>query len=176
MGYGESERRYAEPFANALVADGGFRTWVVAQTEFAAFAENASLLHEENEEEAQRRRQTWWRSHFTEACRCDGCSGKETDLLAIFETSTGFRFALHVEIKHPTDRFKADSRQSRGYPLRARCWSIEPPAAVLSHHLATTVLLYSAVKHTEYAAHLGCFGALITFEALRAQFPHATVA
>jgi hypothetical protein len=176
MGYGEYERRYAEPFANALVARGGFRSWVIAQTEFANFAGDARLLHEEMKRKRSAAAQTWWRSHFSEACRCDGCSGQETDLLAIFETSTRFRFALHVEVKHPTDRFKGGGRQSRGYPLRARCWSIKPPAAVLPHHLATTVLLYSAAKHTEYDAHLGCFGALITFEALRANFPHATAA
>ena len=49
--------------------------------------------------------QTWWRSHYHTKCACLGCKGevqtRETDLLAIFETTTGGRFALHFEVKHP---------------------------------------------------------------------------
>jgi hypothetical protein len=173
VGYGETERRFAQPFADALANDPAFRHWVLQQTEFASFAAGARLLHEEMKE----RRgvsQNWWRSHYTEACRCDGCSGKETDLLAVFETETGFRFALHIEVKHPWDRFKGDGVQSKGYPLRAKCWTENPPAAVLPHHQATTVLLCSSDKTGEYFPHLQHFKTLITFEEIRKYFPHAT--
>ncbi|MEJ0078818.1 MAG: hypothetical protein WDO17_25950 [Alphaproteobacteria bacterium] len=175
MGYGEKERRYAEPFANALVADADFRTWVIRQTVFAKFAENARLLHEEMKQRRSGVSQNWWRSHFTETCRCAGCSGKETDVLAIFETEAGFRFALHIEVKHPGDKFKNDGIQSKGYPIRASCWTINPPPNVVCHHQATTVLLFSSLKSGEYARHLAYFQTLITFESLRKNFPHATV-
>jgi hypothetical protein len=174
LGYGERERRYAEPFASALVTDAAFRAWVIAQTVFASFASDARLLHEEMKQRRSAISQNWWRSHFTESCRCAGCSGKETDLLAIFETATGFRFALHIEVKHPADKFKSDGIQSRGYPIRASCWAANPPQNVVRHHQATTVLLFSSSKAYEYAAHLPHFATLITYEALRANFPHAT--
>lgn len=102
----------AEPFARALVEDIAFRNWVIGRTEFASFAENSRLLNEEMHQ--KRNAENWWRSHFTEKCRCADCSGKETDLLAIFETPTGFRFALHIEFKRPGDKFKSDGVQSAG--------------------------------------------------------------
>jgi hypothetical protein len=173
VGYGETERRFAQPFADALVNDPSFRSWVLRQTEFACFAEGARLLHEEMKQRRSSVSQNWWRSHYTEACRCEGCSGKETDLLAIFETETGFRFALHIEVKHPGDGFK-DGVQSRGYPLRAKCWTETPPAKVLPHHQATTALLFSSTKADEYFPHLQHFKTLITFEEVRKNFPHAT--
>lgn len=144
------------------------------QTEFAPFASCAKLLHEEMKLRRGGVSQNWWRSHFTETYRCAGCSGKETDLLAIFETETGFRFAIHIEVKHPGDRFKKDGIQSRGYPLRAHCWTGKPPKNVLPHHQATTALLFSEAKSAEYAGHLSHFKTRITFESLRKNFPHAT--
>lgn len=176
MGYGETERLYAQPFAEALVSDPAFRVWVLRQTEFASFADEARVLHEEMKQQRSGVSQNWWRSHYTEACRCDGCSGKETDILAVFETGTGLRFALHVEVKHPRDRFKADGIQARGYPLRASCWLEKPPPKVLPHHQATTVLLFSSEKKTEYLPHLSHFKTLITFENIKKNFPHATAA
>jgi hypothetical protein len=174
MGYGEIERQYAEPFAEALVNDSAFRTWVVQQTEFAGFAQDCRLLHEEMKQRRSGVSQNWWRSHYTEVCRCLGCSGKETDILAIFEAKNGLRFALHIEVKHPRDRFKSDGVQSRGYPIRASCWIGNPPLNVLPHSQATTVLLFSATKSDEYASHLPNFKTLITIESVRQNFPHAT--
>lgn len=174
MGYGDIERRHAEPFALALIQDPDFRAWVIRHTEFANFADEARILHEEMKQ-LRGTSQTWWRSHYTEKCRCAGCSGKETDLLAIFETTTAFRFAIHIEVKHPRDRFKNDGIQSRGYPLRAQCWVLNPPASVLPHHMATTLLLFSETKAEEYAQHLCHFEAHITFESIKKCFPHATV-
>jgi hypothetical protein len=174
MGYGEKERQYAQPFAEALVDDATFHTWVLRQTEFAEFADGAKLLHEEMKQRRSGVSQNWWRSHYTETCRCAGCSGKETDLLAIFETETGLRFAVHFEVKHPGDKFKPDGVQSSGYPIRATCWTTTPPPNVLPHHQASTALLFSSRKSREYAEHLPHFRTLITFESLKSSFPHAT--
>src|SRR5262245_63753508 len=121
MRYGTVEFRYAAPIAGALATDPAFRTWMLSKTEFAASAGDARLLHEEMKDWRSGVAANWWRSHFREKCRCQGCSGKETDLLAIFEDRTGQRFALHFEVKHPGDRFKPDGVQSRGYALRAAC-------------------------------------------------------
>jgi hypothetical protein len=119
MLYGSIEFSYVEPFANSLVADPGFRSWVLRQTKFAAFAEEARLLHEEMRAQRNRGSATWWRSHFTEKCRCEGCSGQETDILAIFEEAMGMRFALHFEVKQPTDKFPISKDQGANYALRS---------------------------------------------------------
>jgi hypothetical protein len=173
MGYGAKELIYAEPFANALVNDPAFRVWVLRQTIFSTFAD-ARLLHREMS--MKRNAKYWWRSHFTERCRCQGCSGQETDLLAIFETVTGFRFALHVEVKHPGDKFKEGGRQAASYPIRAQCWADEAPDKVLQHSMATTALLCSDTKLTEYTDHASYFASLFTFEEIGKHFPNASPA
>lgn len=174
MLYGSLEFAYAEPFAGALASDPAFRSWVLRQTKFASFADEASLLHEAMRAKRGKSTATWWRSHFTEKCRCQGCSGQETDILAIFEVADGTRFALHIEVKQPTDRFPATKDQAANYALRADCWVKTPPKAVLPHSDATTLLLCSASKLREYAAHLPKFGTVLTFEEVSAAFPQAT--
>lgn len=54
MSYGSLELTYAQPFAESLIADPAFRAWVLRRTKFAAFADEASLLHDE-----MRMRRTW---------------------------------------------------------------------------------------------------------------------
>ncbi len=171
MIYGYSERRYAEPFAEALVNDPVFRSWVLRQTIFANYADEARLLHREMHAQRNGNAKTWWRSHFTEACRCSGCSGRETDLLAIFGTATALRFAIHVEVKHPADKFNNET-QAPAYPVRAQCWAASAPESVLQHDRATTALLCSARKLPEYAKHLRHFETLITFEDIEKAFPN----
>jgi hypothetical protein len=173
MAYGAKELMYAEPFANALVNDPAFRAWVLQQTIFSAFAD-ARLLHREMQ--MKRNAKYWWRSHFTEACRCQGCSGQETDLLAIFETETGFRFGLHIEVKHPGDKFKEGGRQAASYPIRAQCWASDgkTPAKVVRHSMATTALLCSDSRLIDYAAHISQFASVFTFEEIKRRFPGAS--
>ncbi len=174
MLYGSIEFTYAEPFANALVADPEFRSWILRRTRFAAFAEETRLLHEEMRAQRSGSSATWWRSHFTEKCRCQGCSGQETDILAIFETAAGMRFGLHFEVKQPADRFPTRKDQAANYALRAKCWAASAPRAVVPHVDAATVLLCSATKLAEYSPHLSKFGTVITFEELAEAFPQAT--
>jgi hypothetical protein len=173
--YGSVEFTYAEPFANALVGDPAFRSWVLRQTKFVAFADEARVLHDEMRAQRSTKSATWWRSHFTEKCRCQGCSGQETDILAIFETATGTRFGLHFEVKQPNDKFPTNKDQATNYTLRAKCWATSPPKAVVPHADAATVLLCSTSKLSEYAPHLSKFDTVITFEEVARIFPMATV-
>lgn len=170
MKYGSIEYSYAAPFARALAVDDVFRNWVVSKTEFREMS-TARLLDAEMAAWRGNPTAEWWRFHFTEKCRCAGCSGKETGILAIFESTEGTRFGLHFEVKHPADNFKDDGVQFRGYPLRAQCWAATPPAKVLPHHQASTVLLFSDHKRTQFAPHLLHFRTLITFEEIGATFP-----
>lgn len=174
MLYGSIEFTYAEPFANALVTDGAFRSWVLKQTKFASLADNSRLMHNEMQAQRSAGSATWWRSHFTEKCRCQGCSGQETDILAIFE-APGSRFGLHFEVKHPTDKFPTKRDQAANYALRAKCWSTSAPKSVVPHSDAATVLLCSSLKLMAYAPHLAKFGNVITFEDIAMAFPQATL-
>jgi hypothetical protein len=173
MRYGSLEFAYAAPFANALAEDETFRIWILRQTKFSRIAPRAKLLNREMRERRAKSAQNWWRSHFTEKCRCDGCSGQETDILAIFEGNPGERFALHIEVKQPTDRFPPGKDQAKNYALRAQCWIKSPPKAILPHAEADTMLLCSASKLDEYTPHLPAFGAVVTFEEVAKQFPKA---
>jgi hypothetical protein len=171
MRYGSIEFMYAEPFANLLATDARFCAWVLHKTKFAAFADGARVLHGEMRQRRSQQSATWWRSHFTEKCRCQGCSGQETDILAIFEAKTGTRFGLHIEVKQPADKFPTNKDQASNYAFRAACWVKSPPASVLRHSDAATVLLYSAAKCNEYATQLAKFGTALTFEEVAAEFP-----
>jgi hypothetical protein len=171
MVYGLEELRHAKPFADALVSNPTFKAWVLKKTKFAEHAHDAQLLHREILARRRRGTKYWWRSHYTESCRCFGCSGQETDLLAIFETAKGLRFAIHIEVKHPKDGFTKGGNQAAAYPVRALCWVSKTPPAVLPHTAATTGLLCSETKLRDYAPHLEHFKAVITFEDAWKNFP-----
>jgi hypothetical protein len=175
MLYGSVEFTYAEPFAEALATDPAFRSWVLGRTKFVGFAEGSRVLRDEMRARRSSSSATWWRSHYTERCRCQGCSGQETDILAIFEAATGVRFALHFEVKQPADKFPTDKDQAANYAIRANCWVASAPKAVLPHADAATALLCSAEKLKEYMPHLCKFGTVITFEEIARAFPKATL-
>jgi hypothetical protein len=170
--YGGLEFQYAEPFANGLVGDLEFRSWVLSQTKFGGVAQTATVLHKEMAAKRSAKAENWWRSHFSERCRCPGCSGQETDLLAIFEAPDRDRFALHFEVKQPTDHFPKGKDQAANYALRASCWVANPPAAILSHGDAATVLLCSQARLRGYGDQPRKFDSVITFERIAAEFPN----
>lgn len=174
MRYGSVEFAYAEPFADALAADSAFSSWVLRRTKLAPVADVAILLHDEMRARRSAKADSWWRSHYTERCRCQGCSGQETDLLAVFDVAGRARVALHVEVKQPADDFPKNKDQAMNYALRAACWVRSPPLAVLPHHAADTLLLYSASRRSDYALNLPKFGAALTFEEVAREFPQAT--
>jgi hypothetical protein len=163
MDYGRKEFIVAAPVAERLVGDDHFRTWLLKQTKFAPFAKEARLLHEEMAAKRSKVAKTWWRSHFTESCRCSGCSGQETDLLAVFENAAGERFALHFEVKNNEDDFHSE-RQAASYRVRAQCWIVKPPNKVLPHKDAATVLLCARKNLKKHGTHKDYFDTVITFE------------
>jgi len=163
MRYGGIEWQYAEPIARALVEVQDFRTWVLKRTRFAAYASKAQLLHKDMKARRNPSAETWWRSHYTEKCRCPGCSGQETDLLAVFSAGAT-RFTLHFEVKRPGDKFPHNKDQARNYGLRAQCWTRTPPPAILPHQEADTLLIFSETQREEFSPHIEKFGASFTFE------------
>ena len=171
MKYGSVEYQYAEPIARGPIEEAAFRRWVLSKSKFSNSAD-ARLFHKEMKAYRNNPTAEWWRFYFTEGCRCLGCSGKETDILTIFEEAAGLRFAMHFEIKQPNDKFKADGVQAQGYPIRAAYWVSKPPPRVLPHQDASTGLFFSEAKRVEYCAHLDNFQTKITFEEVERDFPH----
>jgi hypothetical protein len=171
MKYGSAEYAYADPIARGLVEDAAFRRWVLSKSTFSK-SSGARILDKEMRSHRRNSTAEWWRFYFTESCRCLGCSGKETDILAIFEDTSGLRFAMHFEIKQPKDKFKSDGIQARGYPLRAECWVGKPPPRVLPHQAASTGIFFSEAKRTGYGPHLDSFQTKVTFEEIEKEFPH----
>jgi hypothetical protein len=172
--YSHIEHRYAEPFAEALADDAGFRDWVLGKTKFADRGV-CRVLCSEMRAIRTNPQAPWWKNHFTNSCNCFGCGGRETDIFAVLEDERGFRFGLHVEVKQPKDRFNPLSRQAERYKARAECWSKSAPPTILAHSDAATVILCSEEKLKAFAAEIELFDVPITFEEIRREFPNATL-
>jgi hypothetical protein len=174
--YGHLEHRYAEPFAETLAADPHFRAWVLQQTKFADRGESRVLLDQMRALRTSRQA-PWWKNYFTPSCNCFGCvGGRETDVFAVLDDTQGARFALHIEIKQPTDRFNPKAMQADRYRARAACWVYSAPRTVLAHADACTIILCSETKRANFATEIERFDNCITFEEIARTFPHATVA
>ena len=159
------EHTYCEPFAEALAEDKAFRIWVLQRAGLGDFSMSARCLREE-----QRVKRPgamfWWKDYYCHEsrCNCDGLAGRQIDILAIFQDSMDRTVGLHIECKHPKDRFK-NSAQARGYKKRALCWGPEglQPNTVLSHGEAVTVLLCDR-NHRHIDADLAAFDTVLYFD------------
>jgi hypothetical protein len=173
MKYAAKEKEFSEPFAHQLASDPAFLRWILDKTKFRELDE-AHVLADEMKRQRSKAATTWWGSHYTESCRCFGCEGSETDILAIVSDSHGRTVALHVEVKQPSDRFNVDRGQAERYPARAACWVSRTPPKVLPHEDACTILLCSSDKLSGLAAEAAYFDTVVTFEEIARDFPRAT--
>ncbi|HET8750576.1 MAG TPA: hypothetical protein VFM42_07530, partial [Sphingomicrobium sp.] len=172
--YGHLEHDYAEAFAEALCEDEAFRDWVLFRTRFAEIR-NTHVIRDEMHSLRKSSAAPWWKNYFTYSCDCFGCEGgRETDVFAVIEDEVGSRFALHVEVKQPTDRFDPAVEQAKRYKMRAACWAANAPPTVPAHSQACTLLLCSAAKLCVFANEIGPFDLVITFEEIARSFPNAT--
>ena len=169
--YGEEEVRYARPIAAGLQNNPSFRLWFIEQTSFAQYALIARLNDEEQKALRTPGTLTWWRSYWTmkASCHCGNCRERETDLMAVFSNPDGYRFALHVEVKGPHDRFSLD--QARDYRSRADCWKgrERAPKRILPHDKASTVLICDDKFKQDNRVHLDFFDTIITFGQIASQ-------
>jgi hypothetical protein len=174
--YAIKEKLISKPFAEALALSSAFRAWVIGRTKFAASANDAVLLDAEMMALRNPDTANWWVSHHHSRCDCFGCKGgKETDILAVFAAAQT-RFALHFEVKQPGDQFKAEKRQPEAYKIRAACWVKSPPARVLPHQDAATILICSPTKLRDYKVHRQNFDETITIQEIGEAFPGVFVA
>jgi hypothetical protein len=171
--YAAKEKPFSEPFADQLANDPAFLRWILGKTKFSDL-DGAHVLADEMKKKRSKAATTWWASHYSESCRCFGCEGSETDILAMVADSNGRIVALHVEVKQPSDRFNLDRRQAERYPVRAACWVSSAPPNVLAHDDACTILLCSSDRLSGMAAEAAQFDAVVTFEEIARDFPAGT--
>lgn len=171
MKYGSLEYQYAEPIARALVTNVKFSHWVLSKSKFSAFAD-ARLLREEMIAHRKNATAEWWRFHFSMRCNDPCCSGgRETDIFAVYESSVGQRFAMHFEVKQPTDKFDPKRLQGQRYALRAKCWIDKTPSKILKHQDASLGIFFSEAKRAAFEPVLSYFPTQITFEEIEKAFP-----
>lgn len=169
--YGYKEHVYADAFANALCNDVLFLSWVLNGTKFTDSV-GLTVLREEMVRKRPKAK-FWWKNYWTGSCTCLGCSGSETDIFVVCGSERGERFALHIEVKQPTDRFDPAKRQGERYRARAACWAANPPKTVPEHSDAATLLICSEDKLATFVDEISMFDRTITFETLREKFPAA---
>lgn len=166
MAYGDNELRYAQPIAEGLVQNIDFRKWFLSKTRFAPHAEVARLLDSEQKARRSPGAATWWRSYWTgNSYPFKGeCGERETDLLAVFDVSGKFRFAIHVEVKAPKDIFGIE--QAKDYAIRSKCWAGagRNPKTVLPHDEGICVLCCDRAFSEKHPMELSFFDSVITFD------------
>ncbi|RWC59489.1 hypothetical protein [Mesorhizobium sp.] len=108
-----TERQLDEAFAERLIADAKFRTWVLQPSKFASLLPEVRLLHEELSASRRMAVNSWRHVWCTLPDRTQG----ETDIFAVFETRERYRFSVHIENKPP--RCTLRKLQAENYPKRA---------------------------------------------------------
>jgi hypothetical protein len=158
------EHSYCEPFAEALARNAAFRTWVLEKAGLVDFAASAQCLWEKQRVQRPHAK-FWWKDYFCHErrCKCLGLAGRQVDVLAIFQNGKR-TIGLHVECKHPKDRFK-NPAQADGYKRRASCWGPEGrnPATVLPHGEAITALMCDR-KHKHADSDVRAFDFVLYFD------------
>ncbi|WP_156358145.1 hypothetical protein [Sphingobium sp. Leaf26] len=169
--YGYKEHVYAAAFADTLRDNSAFLNWLIGQTIFAD-RNGCRVLWEEMTAKRPNAK-FWWKNYWTGSCACEGCSGSETDIFVVVADDVERRFALHIEVKQPTDRFDPLKRQGQRYRTRALCWAGKAPKTVPAHEQATTILLFSELKRNAFIHEIAEFDVAMTFESVRRVFPTA---
>jgi hypothetical protein len=170
--YGPIEHRYCEPVAEALAADQNFAKFFMKRAGYDDWAEAIVCLRDE-----QARLRTsgayWWKNVFCHEnrCECPNLRGREIDILAVFQRSNGDRLGMHIECKHPTDRFSKG--QAARYRERFGCWTKEGkgPKTIPKHNAAVAILICDR-SNRHAAVDLSCFDAVIFFDEISMHLPN----
>lgn len=159
------EHTYCEPFAEGLAHDVAFRTWILQKAGLNDFALSAQCLWEKQREQRPGSR-FWWKDYYCheKRCICEGLAGRQIDVLAIFQDGGKRTIGLHVECKHPKDRF-SNADQARGYKKRAFCWGPEDATLGLCCRMARLLqLLMCDRKHRHAEADVKGFDVVLYFD------------
>ena len=135
---------YLDAIATGVFSEQSVRDWLVATTRHASAYEGARSLHLDQQSIRPKPERYYCTYHCGKdsncTCRIDGSKSLETDAMFFLEALSGRRLGVHVEFKHPGERFGFG--QAEGYPLRAACWAdrVRCPGTVLPHDDWLTVI------------------------------------
>jgi hypothetical protein len=170
--YGRVEHGYCEPVAEALAGDPEFARFFMARAGVVDWADSFVCLKQE-----QARLRTsgkyWWKNVFCSEsrCECPNLSGREIDILAVFQRDDGERLGIHIECKHPGDKFS--NGQAARYRERLLCWTRDGkgPRTIPRHHSAVAILICSR-DHRHDAGDVSQFDGVIFFDEISARLPN----
>lgn len=135
------EHRYCSPFAETFADSVEFRDWLLSRFGLSDWAGRSTSL--KSQQCSARKARFWWKNYFCHEsrCTCPNLAGREIDILLFCRRDDGRTLAIHVECKHPNDRFSEG--QAKSYPSRAACWASGSggPRSLLPHDQTITVLI-----------------------------------
>lgn len=141
-GYSEKAQPYLDAIADGVFRSQRVRDWIISGTPAAAAYERAGVLIDEQRAVRWRAKQTkqpFWANYFCGrdsrcTCRIEGSKSLESDAIFFFRNSSNRILAVHIEFKHPAERFGIG--QPEGYPLRAACFArtYHDRATINPHH------------------------------------------
>lgn len=128
--------------AKALATDAAFARFFMERAKRCDWTEEFRCL--DREQAALRTSGAyWWKNVFCSEsrCLCPNLRGREIDILAVFERADGARLGMHIECKHPGDRFSAG--QAARYRERLECWTQQGrgPRTIPRHETAVAILM-----------------------------------
>jgi hypothetical protein len=142
----------AQPYLNAIAASvfasQNVRDWLIKGTTAEANYTGCDVLVDEQRAVRWRVRPTkqpFWANYWCGrdsrcTCRIADSKGLESDAIFFFRNSLSRILAVHVEFKHPGERFGFG--QPEAYPLRAACFvkTYQDRQTLNAHHDWTTVI------------------------------------
>jgi hypothetical protein len=151
--YAEKAQPYLDAIADAVFNSQGVRDWLIKGTSAESTYAGSRVLIDEQRAVRWRQKATkqpYWANYFCGrdsrcTCRIAGGKGLESDAIFFFRNSSKQILAVHVEFKHPNERFTFG--QPEAYPLRAACfvktWRERP---TLNAHDDWTTVIFCDVK------------------------------
>jgi hypothetical protein len=170
--YGSVEHGYCEPVAEALASDPEFARFFMMRAGVGDWAESFVCL---KQEQAQLRTsgKYWWKNVFCSEsrCECPNLSGREIDILVVFQRMDGERLGLHIECKHPGDKFSKG--QAARYRERLSCWTKDGKGPrTIPRHRAALAILMCGRHHRHMADDVAQFDGVIFFDEISARLPN----
>jgi hypothetical protein len=165
----------AQPFLDAIAASvfasQATRNWLIAGTPAEGSYKDCSVLVDEQRLKRGLTKQPFWANYWCGrdskcTCRIEGSKGLESDAIFFFKNSEDRILALHVEFKHPKEKFGFG--QPEAYPLRAACFAqtYGQRSSLNPHHEWATVIFCGAETLSD--PRISCFQRIITHaEALK---------
>lgn len=146
--YSAKAQPYLDAIAQGVFTSQRVRDWLITGTPVAEDYLGSGVLIDEQRAVRWRKiptKQPFWSNYYCGRdrnciCRIEGSKGLESDAIFFFRNSSDRILAVHVEFKHPKEKFGFG--QPEAYPLRAACFAktYHERPSLNEHHEWTTVI------------------------------------